>query len=157
MLRKTTETIAKKKLGFRHATTFHIDKSLTRFKTEIKLALAELRENVTTANSLPIYQYGNSDPSKDFLRLDHGLKHLTILPDLHSNDIRVYYIEYDDEIVVLEVATHRHFRSNPVGKYLFGSHHVFLAADEKAKLTLSVPKFHPSSLAIAVANLKKPK
>lgn len=65
------------------------------------------------------YRRGIERTPDDLLE-EEGIKHVHL--DEGGGDVILFVVEYDDSVVFLEINTHRHFETEPVGSVLLSLH-----------------------------------
>lgn len=93
---------------------------------EAKADLRELVSLIEQGKRLPERYYRKDiNTTADYLLDNLGIAHLHLVQK--NSDELVYLAQFPDAVIILEVGTHRHFHTVPIGKLLAQGHSVELS------------------------------
>ena len=104
-----------------HAPNFADRSGMVLAGTQEESDLVEIIRLLAAGSIVPERYYRNGiERDHDELLTEHGIKHLHL--GSATSDVLLFLVEYDSKVLLLEINTHKHFESKPVGSVLRSLH-----------------------------------
>ena len=126
--RQKYEEIERKAKTVHYSASWSDTFGLMKDPVNAKAVTAAIRAIQGGAPLLTGYYSKGIGTDKDTLLETQGIMHLH-LGRPNTNEL-LYLVQYPNDVVLLELSDHTHFRTRPIGKQLKAKHHVALSAKE---------------------------